>query len=89
MESQHGQQKLIVEAVAALKELECDNTVAKNIKLKVQEIIAVLEKNEGLTFRTVKALDEIEELTNNPHLDQQMRTQLWNVASILEKSNGQ
>lgn len=88
MEQPHGQQQLIGQAVDALKELEGDSNTAKNIKVKIQEIISGLEKNEN-TFKTVKALEGLEELTNNPNLDQQIRTQLWNVASILEKSNGQ
>ncbi|MBI2575665.1 UPF0147 family protein [Candidatus Woesearchaeota archaeon] len=88
MEQPHGQQQLIGEAVDALKELEGDGNTAKNIKVKIQEIISVLQKN-GDSFKAVKALDGLEELTNNPNLDQQIRTQLWNVASILEKSNGQ
>ena len=69
----------------AIDELQEDNTVPKNIKLKLYGISAML-KEEKADKRMVinKALDQLAELSDDVNLQAYTRTQLWNIVSMLE-----
>ena len=70
-----------------LKELIDDNTVPRNIKTKIASIIEILEnKGEEDSIKVNKALDELEEISNDTNMQPFTRTQIWNVISLLENS---
>ncbi|MCB9362009.1 UPF0147 family protein [Candidatus Woesearchaeota archaeon] len=70
-----------------LKELIDDNTVPRNIKTKIASIIEILEKEaEEDSIKVNKALDELEEISNDTNMQPFTRTQIWNVISLLENS---
>ena len=77
------------EALETLKILEEESNIPKNVKAKVQEIIQTLDQETETFIKTNKALDELDEISNNPSIDQHIRTQVWNIVSLLEKVNGQ
>ena len=68
-----------------LKELYQDITVPKNIKTKVQNIIKLLEENSELSIKVNKALQELDDISDDPNLQPYTRTQIWNIVSFLEK----
>lgn len=72
------------QVITALKEISLDNTIPKSILVKVQTTIKFLESNEDTSIKVSKALGEIEELTLNNNMESITRTQLFNIASILE-----
>jgi uncharacterized protein (UPF0147 family) len=68
-----------------LKELEQDNTVPKNIKIKITEVIHILDTNEDFSIKINKALDELDEVCNDGNLQPYTRTQIWSVVTMLEE----
>ena len=74
----------IKEVVSALNEMINDNTVPKNVKSKLQATIAALNEEAEESIRINKALNELDELTDDVNIEPYTRTQLWNVVSMLE-----
>jgi uncharacterized protein len=74
----------LAESLDALKDLSEDNTVPKNIKLKINNIIKSLEDEKDLSIRVNRALNELDEISDNNNIQSYTRTQIWNVVSILE-----
>lgn len=78
--------ELVKETIEALKEMESDSNIPKNIKIKIQNIINVLEnKNAELSINVNKALSGLDEMSDDSNLEPDIRTQIWNIVSILEK----
>jgi uncharacterized protein (UPF0147 family) len=74
------------EVITALTELEDDNTVPKNVKSKIEEIRRELEKKGGdETLKINKALNQIENISEDSNIQAYTRTQIWNIVSLLEK----
>lgn len=72
--------------IAAISELQDDNTVPKNVKERVHAVIETL-KDEKLevSIKVNKALQLLDSLSEDSNLQSYTRTQLWNVVSMLEK----
>ncbi len=66
----------------ALKE---DNAVPKNVRLKIENIIEVLNGKTEVQIKVSKVLNELEEIADDVNLESYTRTQVWNVVSALEK----
>ena len=75
----------IRDIVDAIEELLEDNTVPKNVKKKLELIsVALKEDGEDISIRINKALSELDELSDDTNLESFTRTQIWNIASMLE-----
>ena len=62
-----------------------DSTVPKNIKQAVSEMdLMIKEKNEDMALKINKILQKLEDLTEENNLPEHTRTQIWNIASLLE-----
>ena len=62
-----------------------DESIPKNIKLKLESAIAALEENTvEESIRANKALQELDDLSNDPNIPSYIRPQLWNIVSQLE-----
>jgi uncharacterized protein (UPF0147 family) len=71
--------------VEALEEIKEDNTVPKNIRIKIQNIIEILkDKDTELSIKISKAQQELDEVAEDSNIQNYTRTQIWNVASLLE-----
>lgn len=72
--------------VESLETLSTDNTVPRNIKSRILEIISILkEENEkDMSMKINKALSELDEISDDINLQAYTRTQIWNIASMLE-----
>ena len=72
--------------VEALEELSNDNTVPRNVKSKVSEVITTLKEENGeeMSIKVNKALSIIDEISDDTNLQSYTRTQIWNIASMLE-----
>lgn len=77
--------KNLEEAVEALKLLETDESVPKNIRLRIQQIVKTLESNAEISIKVNKSLHELDEIAEDVNLQTFIRTQIWNISSILEK----
>ena len=62
-----------------------DETIPKNVKIKIESAIAALQE-EALeeSLRANKALQELDDLSENPNIPPYLRPQLWNIVSQLE-----
>lgn len=70
--------------INALEELAQDNTVPRNIKAQVANIIEFLKEDEELPVRVNKALSELDVISDDTNIQPYTRTQIWNIASMLE-----
>lgn len=72
--------------IESLEELANDNTVPRNIKSKVEEVVAILKGDDGedLSIKINKALSTLDEISDDTNIQAYTRTQIWNIASLLE-----
>ena len=72
--------------IDSLKIIEEDNTVPKNVRSKVKCAIDALAEENGKEqcVKIDQALQELDDLSDDPNLPSYTRTQIWNVVSILE-----
>jgi uncharacterized protein len=69
----------------ALVEMIKDQAIPKNVKLKLNSTLDALSDNSGdVSLRVNKALNELDELTEDINIESFTRTQLWNIVSMLE-----
>ena len=68
-----------------LDELKDDVTVPKNVRLRIEKVIQVLNDKTENDIKVSKALNELEEIADDVNLQSYTRTQVWNVISALEK----
>lgn len=62
-----------------------DETIPKNVRLKIESAIAALqEKAVEESLRANKALQELDDLSDDPNIPSYIRPQLWNIVSQLE-----
>ena len=71
----------------ALEELRDDTTVPKNVRLKIEKVIEVLNNKMERSIKVSKVLNELEDVADDVNLQSYTRTQVWNVISVLEKIN--
>ncbi|MBN2368132.1 UPF0147 family protein [Candidatus Woesearchaeota archaeon] len=73
--------KSIIDVMSELLE---DNTVPRNVKNKIQSIIDFLNEDTELSLRINKALNILDEISDDNNIQPYTRTQIWNIASVLE-----
>ena len=70
--------------IQALEELQNDVAVPKNVKTKIELTIKALQEQTRDSLRASKALHELEEITEDNNMQPHIRTQIFNVVSLLE-----
>ena len=74
----------IIKALAAIKE---DESVPKNVKSTIDIITAELRGTADHSTKMGKALQHLDEIAEDMNVPPLIRTQIWNVSSMLEKWN--
>lgn len=74
----------VEEIISAIKEVQEDSTVPKSIKLKLQKMVEILSENTNISIKVNKTLHELEIIDGDNNTDSFVRTQLMNIASMLE-----
>ena len=69
----------------ALAELCDDTSVPKNVKAKFQEMMRSLADPAQVSLKIDKALQELDAIGDDSNLQPYVRTQIWNLVSLLEK----
>jgi len=83
MESQLIENEQITNIIMSLEEIYEDSVISKSVKIKLEEVINLLKtRNDPLTIN--KSIDELEQLTNEYHLESFTRTQIFNIISLME-----
>ena len=68
-----------------ISKIEQDTTVPKNIKIKIQNILVDLKEEEKeLDFRINRALQDLDEISEDNNIPDYIRTQIWSIVSLLE-----
>ena len=71
--------------ITSLNEIQGDATVPRNVRTKIEAIIASLREEAEISIRVSKALNDLDEIASDINLQAYTRTQIWNVISALEK----
>jgi len=79
-----GTEERIKEIIDVLGELKADSTVPKNVKAKIDTIISALSDKVEAPIRVHRALNELEEISDDNNIQAYTRAQIWNVVSMLE-----
>lgn len=74
------------EIIDAVREVQEDASLPRAVKLKLEDVIAILEAPGDARLKANKVLCELEELSYNTSLPSFIRTQLWNISSMLESA---
>ncbi|MBD3355504.1 hypothetical protein GF361_06030 [Candidatus Woesearchaeota archaeon] len=77
-------EKQIQSVISILRELE-EDSVPRNVKEKIVITVSSLEEDKEVSIRVNKALHELEDIADDPNLQPYVRTQIWNIVSVLEK----
>lgn len=70
--------------IAAIREVQEETSLPRAVRMKLDEIVSILDGPGDRRLKVSKALNEIEELSDNSNLQSFVRAQLWNIASLLE-----
>jgi len=75
----------IISLVETLSQIEQDDCVPKNVRIKLQNAMAALQENtKDNKINANKALQELDEVSDDANVPSYIRTQIWNVCSMLE-----
>jgi len=75
------------EIIQALTNLKEDDGVPRNVRSKIDIIISDLKDTSDLSMKIGKSLHNLDEISEDLNLPSFIRTQIWNVSSMLEKLN--
>lgn len=70
--------------IQALQEVEVDYSVPKNVKEKISGTIKLLGEKTDLSIKLNKALQSLEDLTDDINMEAFTRSQIFNIVSMLE-----
>ncbi len=79
--------KNLSEIQQALDSLKEDEALPKNIKAKIDEISIALNDESDLSVKIGKSLHTLDEISEDLNMPAFLRTQVWNISSMLEKLN--
>lgn len=75
----------ILQLIAALEQIEQDGSVPKNVRLKIKNAMGMLMDNElELKLKANKAMQELDDISNELNVPSYIMPQIWNVVSLLE-----
>ncbi|MBI2664266.1 UPF0147 family protein [Candidatus Woesearchaeota archaeon] len=75
----------ITSMLGVLEELQSDNAIPRNVKDKLTFCSSALQEECEISIRVDKVRHALEEISDDTNLEPYARTQLWSIASILEK----
>jgi uncharacterized protein len=75
----------VQDIISLLSQIEEDFTVPKNVRVKVKNAYTFLSEDcKSLGVRVDKSLEELDDISDDPNVPSYVRTQIWNVVSLLE-----
>ena len=72
------------QVVEVLEDLKEDPTTPKSVKQRIQNAINELHNNKERNIAIHKALNQLDELADNAHMESFTRSQIFNIMSLLE-----
>ena len=69
--------------VSVINELQEDNMLPKSVKTRLQEVCIILQNEDADSIKINKALDKLDQLSDDGNIEPFARTQIWNIVSML------
>lgn len=63
-----------------------DASLSKNVKIILEEICEEFRNEKDIELKINSALQKAEDLSLDPNLSQYVRTQIWNLTTLLEST---
>jgi uncharacterized protein (UPF0147 family) len=65
-----------------------DNSIPKNMRKRLQEVVEKFDAPEGnIQLKLNAGISALDEISNDSNVPPHIRTSLWQVASLLEKAS--
>ncbi len=75
----------LLEVIEFLDQIENDLSVPRNVRIKIKEAgEALKDNNHDLAIKINKALQQIDEISDNQNIPSYTRTQIWHIVTKLE-----
>jgi uncharacterized protein (UPF0147 family) len=74
----------IQDSILKLNELKEDTMTPKGLKEKLNEAVEILQNDEEDTIKINKVLGILDDVSSENNIQPYVRTQIWNIVSILE-----
>ena len=68
-----------------LDEMQADTTVPRNIKLKLTTVQIILTGHEESQIKISRAMQELDDVTDDVNMQPYTRTQIYSLVSLLEQ----
>jgi len=75
----------IASMVECLQQIGEDSCVPKTVKMRLHNAILALQQHGDIKLNANKALQELDEISDEPNMPAYLRPQIWNVVSMLER----
>ena len=72
------------QVIEALEQLKEESAVPRNVRMKIETSIHALQEQGVVSLRASKALHELEDVAEDNNMQPHIRTQIFNVVSLLE-----
>lgn len=80
-------QEIMQEVLAEFGKMLEDESVPKNIKLKINELVSMFGEEETTPeCKNNKALQELDEISEESNIPEHVRTHIWSIACLLEST---
>lgn len=81
-----NQEEPLREVLESLEQIQCEDCIPRNLKVKIREIQSVLSESNAalLSIRVDKSIQELEDLAEDQFVPMHIRTQIWCIVSRLE-----
>lgn len=84
-ENAKGDGKSLQNAIIVLEAVSKDTAVPKNVRKSAQDIVSRLSHGpQPFQVRLNSTMQLLDEMSNDPNIPLHTRTQLWQIASLLE-----
>ena len=77
----------VAEIISTLTMLRDDEGIPKNIKTKISMIITDLNESADISSKVCNSLHKLDEISEDLNIPPFIRTQIWNVSTMLENLN--
>ncbi|MBU1199654.1 MAG: UPF0147 family protein [Nanoarchaeota archaeon] len=76
----------VEDVIELVSEIIEDQTLPKNIKAKLSQIVAELKETEDkdVHLKADQCINELEDISSDVNLQPFVRTQIWSIVSMLE-----
>lgn len=76
------------DAIQQMEELKEDDDVPSNVREALDRCIETLQDSDAdFSVRINTAASELDQVSNDPNIAQHTRTEIWNIASLLESAD--